>query len=779
MRCLIIFCLACFSVPGFAVISGDISGDGSVTMTDLLDFSLNWLDWNQCTVIIAGDVNGDCRVDGEDFSIIAAQWLDSSEGSVEYPLLNRSFESPQLSSGNTYYSGVQGWGTVGTVGTTYLNPSTPSTPCPDGEQYAWANLTEFHLFQQVGTIQPDTWYTFSVDVFPLVDSTNNKADIVIEETDDWVAILAGKYYHPVWEPGREDFQMPPQQWTNVTVSFNSADYSHLYGHNMRVRVYGHRMAVDNARFYVGTEGRTYYVSSSQGSDLNDGLSEGGAWASFNNVNSLQLGPGDKVLLKRGDVWTQELHLTGKGAEGKYIELGAYGSGDRPRIVRSDKAYDKCIVIEGPSYWKISDMDCRNAKLGLYLRYDLDYYNSDVTVSNCYFKDMDNTDVNPADHNYELAWSTGIWLGGRASAFDPDHNILSGLTISGCGFENCTTGFGTNWYFPPVYYSRLTNFTMEDCWATGILNGIIHLNHTTGGTVSRCRMLGGGGYFEDGVTAGFMQDCENVTIDDCEFAYMTRDNCPDGVGFDFEGGNINCTFSNNVIHDCHGAAVLVMTGGASVDNSGIRIEDCTFYNNALDAWDSGNAYEMKCHDSDNSGWLTNVGLYRSAAGSGWLSSRWQNFVQTDVREEYYSSVSGRASSWEFNDYTDLEGWNGFNQWDSNTVSDGVLYGLSTGDDPYAHSSPTWVNVHEYRYLRLRMKQSAGSAGQVFFVTETDGVWNEAKSIVFDITADYEFHEYVIDMRECEAYKGVVTQVRLDPTMSGGSMMAIDYVRFSGQ
>ncbi len=769
-------CLAGLSLQ--AAIVSDISGDGFITSVDLEAFLADWLDFNFCDTVIPGDVNGDCRVDAQDFGVIADEWLSESAGAVEYALRNRSFESPVLSSSNSYYSGVQGWGTVGNIGTTYLQPASPSTPCPDGDQYAWADVDSFHLFQQVGTIEPDTWYTFSVDVFPLRDHPSNTAEIVIEETDNWIAIMAGKYYHPGWDINREDFQMPPQQWTTVTLSFNSAAYSHLYGHNMRVRVFGYHMAVDNARFYIGTEPSTYYISASQGDDNNDGKSEATAWQTFNNINGITLQPGDKVLLKRGDTWYEELHLSGKGEEGSPIELAAYGTGDKPRIIRSDKAYDKCIVIEGPSYWNISDMDCRNAKLGLYLRYDLDYYNQDVNISNCYFKDMDNTEVNPADHDYELAWSTGIWLGGRANAFDPDHNILNGLTITNCGFDNCTTGFGTNWYFPPVFYSRLYDFTMEDCWATGILNGFIHLNHTTNGMVSRCRMLGGGGYFENGVTAGFMQDCEDITIDNCEIAYMTRDNCPDGVGFDFEGGNINCTFSNNVIHDCEGAAILVMTSGASVDNSGIAIEDCTFYNNALDASNSDNAYELKCHHSDNSGSLTNIGLYRSAAASGWISSRWQNFTKTNVRNsQYYSSVAGRASAWEFEQYMDLEGWDGFNQWDDNTVSDGVLYGLSTGGDPYAHSSPTWINIHEYPFVKIRMKQSAGTAAQVFFITETDPAWTEDKSVVFSITPDYEFHEYVIDMRQCPKYKGVVTQFRLDPTMATSSMMAIDYVRFS--
>jgi hypothetical protein len=393
--------------------------------------------------------------------------------------------------------------------------------------------------------------------------------------------------------------------------------------------------------------------------------------------------------------------------------------------------------------------------------------------------MDNTDVDPEDHNYELAWSTAIWFGGKANAFDPDHNILSGLTITDCGFENCTTGFGTNWYFPPVYFQRLYDFVMEDCWANGILNGIIHLNHTTNGSISRCRMLSGGGYFEDGVTAGFVQHCQDITIDNCEFAYMTRDSCPDGAGFDFEGDSHNITFTNNVIHDCDGPAIIWLSSPDSdYPNSNCLIADNTFYNNNLNSW-SGSEYTMKsAGGQDGTGTAENNGLYRSGVDDvGWWSGDWDNMSKINNRELFYSSVDGRPVTWEFNTVGDDDGWHSYNDWSSNTVSDGVLYGYSDSIDPYAHSSDTWANIHEYPFIRVRMKQSAGTTAQIYFVTETDGTWNEAKSVTFDIIPDYNFHEYLIDMRDCADYKGVVVQIRLDPTDAAASMMAIDYVRFS--
>lgn len=45
--------------------------------------------------------------------------------------------------------------------------------------------------------------------------------------------------------------------------------------------------------------KTYYVSSVDGCDLNDGLSVECPFNSLFKINGLKLNPGDKVLLERG------------------------------------------------------------------------------------------------------------------------------------------------------------------------------------------------------------------------------------------------------------------------------------------------------------------------------------------------------------------------------------------------------------------------------------------------------------------------------------------------
>jgi hypothetical protein len=99
--------------------------------------------------------------------------------------------------------------------------------------------------------------------------------------------------------------------------------------------------------YTGT---VYYVSASEGSDSNNGTSSDTPWKTIYKINQASLEPGDAVLFKSGDEWrtpddtalvfNDSGEQTGVGFEDEtfdnYITLGAYGTGDKPRILGSDK-----------------------------------------------------------------------------------------------------------------------------------------------------------------------------------------------------------------------------------------------------------------------------------------------------------------------------------------------------------------------------------------------------------------------------------------------------------
>ncbi|MBS6735366.1 MAG: polyhydroxyalkanoate depolymerase [Clostridiales bacterium] len=78
--------------------------------------------------------------------------------------------------------------------------------------------------------------------------------------------------------------------------------------------------------------RIFYISSQNGSDTNPGDAPDRAFRSLAMAGSINLQPGDQLLLERGSVFQGEaLHLTARGTADAPILVDAYGEGPLPAI----------------------------------------------------------------------------------------------------------------------------------------------------------------------------------------------------------------------------------------------------------------------------------------------------------------------------------------------------------------------------------------------------------------------------------------------------------------
>lgn len=136
-------------------------------------------------------------------------------------------------------------------------------------------------------------------------------------------------------------------------------------------------------------------------------------------------------------------------------------------------------------------------------------------------------------------------------------------------------------------------------------------------------------------------------------------------------------------------------------------------------------------------------------------------------------------WEFNVDDDLSDWAPVNDLAPFEVKGGILRTRSTGGDPYMHSPPIRVEATKLRklVLRLRAQFPAGAhpVGQVFWVREDDPNWSESKSVKFPIPTDGQWHELSFDLSQSPEWRGIVTQIRLDPGSGAGIVVELDYVR----
>ena len=96
---------------------------------------------------------------------------------------------------------------------------------------------------------------------------------------------------------------------------------------------------------------TYYVSSSTGSDSNNGTSSSTAWQTIAHVNGQSFQPGDSVLFKRGDVWNESLAPASSGSSGNPISFDAYGSGAAPNLTGYYAVPATAWVLVTGNAWK--------------------------------------------------------------------------------------------------------------------------------------------------------------------------------------------------------------------------------------------------------------------------------------------------------------------------------------------------------------------------------------------------------------------------------------------
>jgi hypothetical protein len=138
-----------------------------------------------------------------------------------------------------------------------------------------------------------------------------------------------------------------------------------------------------------------------------------------------------------------------------------------------------------------------------------------------------------------------------------------------------------------------------------------------------------------------------------------------------------------------------------------------------------------------------------------------------------------SNWQFdqNDFTQFW-YSGNNVSELNTNGGKLVFNIS-GKDPYFYSPLTRLDPNSSRYLKIKLKnQTAGTEAQLFWITKTDTLWDEAKSVRFKIIPNCsDFKTYLVDLYSNPDWSGIVKQLRFDPANNSVSSghYEIDFAR----
>ena len=327
---------------------------------------------------------------------------------------------------------------------------------------------------------------------------------------------------------------------------------------------------------------TYYVSSSEGNDKWDGqssLAEGksGPWKTLSRA-SVQYIPGDVILLKRGDLWHEELSPKGNGTTKDPITISAYGEGAKPVIDRQDYNQDRTgIRLSDQGGYKIMGIEFYRCMTGIYADYpDNGTARKYLWIEDCYFHDS------LKYQHYEDYPKRKIGLGVCLFSHERDNRIvLSDITVKNCVFRRLASGFWTNspdnFNKNASYVYNFKNLIFDNClfeegyqWQQGI-RGV------DTGVMRNCitHDIGRGFRSFNGVAGSMFFRCKNWLFEDCEWGFVSIGlGSGDGQAFDFEGNCDDMVMRNCLFHDTDGPGFLLCCYASDGHaHSGIVMENC--------------------------------------------------------------------------------------------------------------------------------------------------------------------------------------------------------------
>lgn len=347
---------------------------------------------------------------------------------------------------------------------------------------------------------------------------------------------------------------------------------------------------------------TYYIDTA-GRNTNDGLSPETAFADFSVINTMTLQPGDTVRLKRGCVWNGLLELRGKGTPERFIEVSDYGEGDLPMIRRNGDIAERCIRVNNPSYFKMSNLEVCNAGAGIVLFYDHDFDNRSVYLDNITAHDFFGiyrasgaSSADPAWQSYRcedrVGFSFGICVTGNDTEETKHRLVLSDFRVSNTEIYHSGGGLGLDW----CDHKNCDGTESGPDKFRDVVFENLHLHHNNVPDVSLSSLfiqcvtnavfrnstidVGAGGA-PWGAAGIHLQLVRNVLIDRVTIKNMPHTGTNDECGIDFETDVDTCVILNSTFDNNAGAALefLANQGGVMTPVSrNISIVNCVFRNN---------------------------------------------------------------------------------------------------------------------------------------------------------------------------------------------------------
>ena len=303
---------------------------------------------------------------------------------------------------------------------------------------------------------------------------------------------------------------------------------------------------------VYSQNKTYYINTT-GNDANNGLSMFTAWQTLSRINTLDLEPGDQILLEGGASFTGSIQLdqNDSGTPANPVLISSYGTG-RATIYAPNTVALHAFNVGGVKLANLIFQGNNKNKNGI-------HFEIDQTSTDLDFISIDNIDV----FNFS---GRGLFIEARSTdkGFNDVTVVHSNFHNNGlAGMETMgNTPMFSHTNFSITYCRFYDNYGTLDVSRTSG-NGLV-ISGVDGATISYCESNNNGSNNrrpDAGPVGIWMYEAKNVTIQNCESHHNQAGSYKDGGGFDIDGGSQDCIIQYCYSHDNEGAGYLMAEYGS--------------------------------------------------------------------------------------------------------------------------------------------------------------------------------------------------------------------------
>ena len=315
--------------------------------------------------------------------------------------------------------------------------------------------------------------------------------------------------------------------------------------------------------------RTWYVDADAGDDARDGLTPQTSWRTFKNAKGMELGPGERLLLKRGCVFNDDLLIAARGLAENWAEIGAYGEGMRPRISRNRHLNDRCGWVRGAAYLVVRDLIFSNAGSGFTVECSRPG-DGHVLVERCLAHHVEGQ-YRFNSHGIPEWWDASGAVGGsRSTGMAVSGRHARHVVMRDCESYQCSSGFRVGGV--DTFVNRMF------CHDNYAHNTSPHpYNLASRSWMTDCVFDASGWHAAAGTMGIMLWGNDGWIVRGCHFLNQPDSGSPDQGGIDFEAKGENCLVDRCTFRNNAGAAIEVL-GLQSPQTRNLQIRNCKFDHN---------------------------------------------------------------------------------------------------------------------------------------------------------------------------------------------------------